>query len=227
MYAYLTWAIIFGFTWLILYKNRPDLRYEMIFSSILFLPFGLTQPLFVPEYWHPIVLFKLFGLFDIESLLWCFFTGGIVAVLYEEIFKIKLGGIKNNKKIRRHAYVIYFFMLLTIVSLILLKHFTNWSIIWSLLIFSMFGFIYFVFTRPDLIKKSIMSGFSFTILYISSLLFINLLFPGFVLNQWNIQGSIGVRIFSIVIEEYIYAFLFGIAWSVVYEEIKNIKLKKI
>ncbi len=226
MYAYLTWAVIFGLIWLILYVHREDLRYEIIFSSLLFLPFGLTQPLFVPEYWNPNVIFRFFGLFDIESLLWCFFTGGIVAVIYEEVFKRTLKVSKYGKKARHHAYFIYFCMISVAISIVFIKNFTNWSVLRSLFIFMIWGFIYFVIYRPDLIQKSIISGFAFMILYIGSLLFVNYVFPGFILTQWNIQGSLGIKIFHIVIEEYLYAFLFGIGWSIVYEEIKNIKLEQ-
>lgn len=226
MNAYFAWVIIFGIVWLVLYLHRKDLRYEILFSSLLLMPFGLTQPLFVPEYWYPHVLYKFFGLFDVESLLWCFFTGGIAAVLYEEIFKVRLGAIRENKKVRHHAYILYFLMLFTVAILILVRCYTDWSVLRTSFIFMIGAFLYFVFSRPDLFKKSIVSGFSFTILYIGSLLLVEMLFPGFVLHEWNIEGSIGIRPFGIVIEEYIYAFLFGIVWSVIYEEIKNIKLRK-
>ena len=141
MNAYLAWVIIFGLVWLILYLHRKDLRYEMLFSSLLLLPFGLTQPLFVPDYWQPDVLYKFFGLFDIESLLWCFFTGGIAAVLYEEIFKIRLVPGKNDKKSRHHAYLIYLFMISSAKALILIKYFTDWSILRTSFIFMIVVFI--------------------------------------------------------------------------------------
>jgi len=224
MYAYLTWATIFGLIWLILFVNRKDLRFEMLFSSLLFLPFGLTQPLFVPEYWNPVVIFKIFGLFDLESLLWCFFTGGIVAVLYEEVFNKRLKVIKSGKKSRRHAYIIYASMILAALAILWIKYFTEWSVLRSLLIIATLIFIYFISTRRDLLKESLAAGLLFTIFYIVSLLFIDLVFPGFIKNQWTIQGTWEIKIFSIYIEEYIYAFLFGISWSIVFEEIKNIKV---
>ena len=47
-------------------------------------PFGLTEPLFVPEYWLPPSLFDLAENtgFDIESLIFCFAIGGMGAVFY-------------------------------------------------------------------------------------------------------------------------------------------------
>jgi hypothetical protein len=50
------------------------------------MPFGLTEPLFVPRYWDPPSLFNLAATtgFDIESLIFCFAIGGIGAVLYDK-----------------------------------------------------------------------------------------------------------------------------------------------
>lgn len=226
MLPYLFWSFILGLIWLLLYLFRQDLRYEMLFSSVLFLPFGLTQPLFVPEYWNPNVIYKFFGIFDIESLLWCFFTGGISAVIYEEIFKRKLGKERMDAKSRHHAYIIYALLLLGVLWMLFIKFFTDFSVLRSSFLFVLCIFIYFIYSRPDLFKSSIFSGVLFSFLYISSLLLVDSLFPGFIANQWTIQGSLGLKLNGIVIEEYIYAFLFGIVWSVIYVEIKNIKFRK-
>lgn len=46
---------------------------------------GLTEPLFVPEYWAPPSLFDLASRtgFDIESFIFSFAIGGIAVVIYE------------------------------------------------------------------------------------------------------------------------------------------------
>ena len=56
----------------------------MLSASLFTMPFGLSEPLFVPEYWNPPSLFDLAQQtgFDIESLIFCFGIGGIGAVLY-------------------------------------------------------------------------------------------------------------------------------------------------
>ncbi len=226
MNAYLAWSLLFGLIWIALWIHRKDLRYEMLFSSILFTPFGLTDPLFIPEYWNPVVLFKVFGLFDIEALIWSFSTGGVVAVLYEEIFKIRLGTPKFNKQARFHAILIYIFMAFSILALILINHATELSTLRSALFLIFLGIIYLIYSRPDLFKKSLVSGIFFTVLYVISLLLINFIFPEFITKQWTLAGSWGITIFSIVLEEYLYAFLFGIFWSIIYEEMKNVRLRK-
>jgi hypothetical protein len=56
----------------------------MLQASVATMPFGLTEPLFVPEYWSPPSLFDLAMRtgFDIESLVFCFALGGIAVILY-------------------------------------------------------------------------------------------------------------------------------------------------
>jgi len=51
----------------------------MLWASLFTMPFGPTDPLFVPEYWSPPSLFDLARTtgFDIESLIFCFDIGGI------------------------------------------------------------------------------------------------------------------------------------------------------
>src|SRR3989338_9560215 len=72
----------------------------MLVVSLLTMPFGLTEPLFVPEYWSPPSLFDLAARtgFDIESLLFCFAIGGIGAVLYETIFRVKHKKLSEKEK---------------------------------------------------------------------------------------------------------------------------------
>ena len=225
MYAFLTWSLLLGLIWLVLYLHRKDLRYEMMFSSFLCLPFGLTAPLFIPEYWDPVVIYKLFGLFDIESLIFCFFTGGIAAVLYEETFKAKLQILKYDKRARFRGNFISFCLLFAAILLVAVNNFTDWSVMRSFFICVILGYMYFMHSRPDLFRKSFITGFIFTFLYVLTLLLINNIFPGFLNHQYNLDGASGT-VFSIIIEEYVYAFLFAIFWSIIYEEMRNVRIKE-
>ena len=56
----------------------------MLRASLLTMPFGLTEALFVPRYWDPPSLFDLAQRtgFDIESLIFSFGIGGVGSVLY-------------------------------------------------------------------------------------------------------------------------------------------------
>ncbi len=87
-YVWFIWSLIILALWAIIYLLRKESRKEMLKMSLITMPFGLTEPLFVPEYWFPPSLFNLAiktG-FDIESLIFSFAIGGIGTVLYNPIF---------------------------------------------------------------------------------------------------------------------------------------------
>ena len=77
---FVIWTVVFIFS---------RTKKEMLIVSALTMLLGLTEPIFVPEYWSPPSLFNLAlrtG-FDIESLIFSFVIGGIGAAIYETIFK--------------------------------------------------------------------------------------------------------------------------------------------
>ncbi|MBI2888977.1 MAG: hypothetical protein HYY10_03595 [Candidatus Liptonbacteria bacterium] len=224
MYAYLTSSVIFGLIWLALFLYRKDLRYEILFVSFLFLPFGFTQPLFVPEYWNPAVIHKFFGLFDVESLLHTFFIGGVAASLYEEIFGYALVPSRRFHPRRAHAYMIYGSLLLSTAVLVFVKLYTSYSVLWAWFIVVTLLAPYFLVTRPDLAKPSALAGVTFMALYVLVLRFVDFAFGGFIVREWNFQGTWGVLVLGIPLEEYIYGFFLGMVFGTVYEEVKNLKL---
>lgn len=196
----------------------------MIFISILFLPFGLAQALFVPDYWYPQVIYKFFGLFDIESLLFSFFMGGIAATLYQELFNYHLRKSKKRLAPRYHNYIIYFSLIFFSGLLIIIKLFTTLSVLRTSFIIILILTPYFLIARRDLWRVSLVGGLVFTIFYILFLYSISLVFPDFIVKEWNPNGLLGIYLLKIPIEEYLYSFFTGLVGSVIFEEIKNIKL---
>ena len=95
-YAYFIGCLIFLVVWLLFFVLRKDLSKEMIFGSLLAMPFGLSESLWVPEYWNPPSLFNLISNYGvgIESFLLFFICGGTAAVIYEIIFKKKIVKIR-------------------------------------------------------------------------------------------------------------------------------------
>ncbi len=77
-HVWLIWSSAFLVPWVALYLAYPRHRRVMVRASLLTMPFGLTEPLFVPEYWNPPSLFGLAQRtgFDVESLIFCFAIGG-------------------------------------------------------------------------------------------------------------------------------------------------------
>jgi hypothetical protein len=58
-YVWLVWSSVFLVPWLAAFAAFPRHRKAMLWASLFTTPFGLTEPLFVPEYWSPPSLFDL------------------------------------------------------------------------------------------------------------------------------------------------------------------------
>ena len=93
--------LLFGI-WIVVFVFNKKVRREMFIVSLFTMPFGLTEPIFVPRYWSPPSLFNLAANtgFDIESLIFSFAIGGIGSVLYETIFKSGHEKIHIKKSLR-------------------------------------------------------------------------------------------------------------------------------
>src|SRR3990170_4850098 len=107
MHEWLTFSLILLGIWFVIFLVRPFVRREMFWVSLFTMPIGLTEPLFVPAYWNPPSLFDFAAKtgFDLESLIFSFAIGGIVAVLYEAIFKVKhLRMTEKEMHSRRHRF---------------------------------------------------------------------------------------------------------------------------
>src|SRR3989338_266302 len=105
MLEWLVLSLIFLAIWLIIFFLNKKSRKEMFLVSLFTMPFGLTEPLFVPEYWNPPSLFNLASTtgFDIESLIFSFAIGGIGSVIYDAIFKARHKKMPKAE-IKRHRF---------------------------------------------------------------------------------------------------------------------------
>ncbi len=234
MNAWLTFSLILLGIWFVIWITKPSLRKEMMWVSILTAPFGLTEPIFVPEYWNPPSLFNLAAKtgFDIESLIFCFAVGGIGTILYESVFKVKHEKMSKHemhgKKHRFHKLALSS----PIIVFLPLYFLTNLNPIYSASIAMLIGGIATILCRPDLKKKIIVGGILFLCLYFIFFLFFNLVYPGVVQEVWNLSAISGILVFGVPFEELLFAFTFGMMWSSVYEHIlwyrtKMVKKKEV
>src|SRR3989338_1449230 len=227
MNEWLIFSLLFFGIWIVIFIAMPRVRREMFFVSLFTMPLGLTEPLFVPEYWNPPSLFNLAATtgFDIESLIFCFAIGGIGAVLYEAIFKGRyLKMSKHERRTKKHKFHI-FVLLSPIIIFLPLQLFANLNPIYSASISMFIGSIAAIFCRPDLKKKIIIGGILFLGLYFLFFLSFNIIYPYAIEKFWNLSAISGVLILGIPIEELLFAFTFGMLWASYYEHIKWFKLK--
>lgn len=230
-YVWFIWSLIIFGLWAVIYLARKDFRKEMLKMSWITMPFGLTEPLFVPEYWFPPSLFNIAEKtgFDIESLIFSFAIGGIGTVLYKLIFQQSLSEIPHTeRRDQRHRLHVYMLFVPVIVFLVLAL-FTSLNHIYCGIIALFLGGLATLYCRPDLKGKILVGGTLFTLLYFIYFGSILLFYPQFVILYWNLDNLTHILFLGIPIEELLFAFTFGMFWSGLYEHLywrKLIKLGK-
>jgi len=213
--------------WLVIYIARPALRREMLRVSLFTMPFGLTEPLFVPRYWTPPALFNLAARtgFDLESFIFCFATGGIASVLYEAVFKVRQRRMRRGE-IRRESNALHRIAILSpLVIFFGLDFLTGMNPIYSASIAMLTGGALTMLCRPDLKRNVVVGGLMYTGFYFLFFLFVNFTDPAFI-NSWNLPAISGILVFGVPAEELLDAFAFGMMWSSVYEHVLHIRLEK-
>jgi hypothetical protein len=190
----------------------------MLWASVFTMPFGLTEPLFVPSYWNPPSLFDLARTtgFDIESLVFSFGIGGVAAVLYNAITRRRLEAIhadhrgEPRHRFHRWALVAPF---LAFVPLYLLP----WNPIDAAVAAMTLGSAAAVWCRLDLSMKILASGGLFLAYYILFLLGLEWSAPGYIARVWNLEALSGIRLGVMPLEELLFAVAFGMYWAGIYE----------
>ncbi len=217
-YVWITWASAFLIPWVIIFLAFPEYRKAMLWASLFTMPFGLTEPIFVPEYWFPPSLFDLAintG-FDIESLVFCFGIGGVSAVLYNIASRKSLLDVPDTERklsIHRHHYKA---LAAPFISFPLL-YFFPWNPIYPSIVAMIIGAIANIWCRPDLKKKTWIGGILFLIYYAIFLAGLEWSAPGYIDRYWNLDALTGITIFFMPLEELLFAIAFGMYWSGVYE----------
>ena len=164
--------------------------------------------------------------FDIESIIFSFAVGGLAAILYESIFKVK--HIEMTKEECHHKRHRLHLLALSspFVIFIILAIATNWNHIYCAIAAMFLGGIAALLCRPDLKKKIWAGGLLFLVLYFIIFLSLVKVFPGYVKNVWNLSHISGILILGIPVEELFFAFALGMLWSSLYEHIYWFRLVK-
>lgn len=217
-YVWLVWSSAFLLPWVLLYRLFPQHRAVMWRASLFMLPFGLTEPIFVPEYWNPPSLFELAQKtgFDIESFIFSFAIGGIAAVLYNIIMhkRIEIFSLteRHHKSHRWHQFAIVLpFTLFPIL------YFLPWNPIHAGIAAMLLGAIATILCRPDLKSNTLVGGILFFTFYTIFLLGLKWSAPGYIEQVWNFKALTGVQIYGLPLEELLFGFSFGLMWTGIYE----------
>lgn len=219
-YIWFLWAASFLIPWMLLYLLYPLHRRIMIQVSLATMPFGLTEPLFVPEYWSPPSLFDLARRtgFDIESLIFCFAIGGIGVMLYNGLTQQRLQPLpaeyRHHPMHRHHRLA-----LATPFIVFPILYFLPWNPIYPAVAAMVAGATANILCRPDLARKTWIGGILFLVLYILWVGGLEVFAPGYIDAVWNLGNLSGIVMVTIPLEEYLFAFSFGMYWAGVYEHL--------
>lgn len=217
-YVWLIWSSAFLVPWVIIYWAFPLHQKAMLWASLFTMPFGLSEPLFVPEYWLPPSLFDLAERtgFDIESLIFCFGIGGVSSVLYNLLTRQiphDVSATKQQQPLHRHHYSALAAPFVTFPVL----YFFPWNPIYPSIIAMGAGALANVLCRPDLKRKICIGGVLFLVYYAIFLVGLEWTAPGYIERVWNLSDLSGLSVIFMPIEELLFAVAFGMYWSGVYE----------
>lgn len=217
-YVWLIWSLAFLTPWVLLYWAKPVFRREMLRVSLATSLLGLSEPIFVPEYWNPPSLFDLAQRtgFDIESLVFCFAIGGIGAVMYNALANRGLSEMshteRHNGRHRWHRLAISA-PFLSFPAL----YFLPWNPIYPGIASLVIGGIANVLCRPDLLRNTLIGGGLFLSFYAIFMLLLIFFVPGYIEQVWNLPAISGVLLAGIPLEELAFGFAFGLYWAGIYE----------
>lgn len=219
-YVWLIWSSAFLVPWAALYLVFPLHRRVMLWTSVFTAPFGLTEPLFVPEYWNPPSLFNLAQRtgFDIESLIFCFGIGGVGAVLYNVLTRRRLLPVAATER-HHHRHRLHPLALAAPVGAFPALYLLPWNPIYPGIAAMITGAVAAVLCRPDLRMKTLVGGTLFLGYYVVFMLALKWLAPGYIEQVWNLGALTGITLYGIPIEELLFGFAFGAYWAGVYEHV--------
>ncbi len=219
-YVWLIWSLAFLIPWVAVYWAAPTYRSVMLKASLITMLFGLTEPIFVPEYWSPPSLFNLAietG-FDIESLIFCFGIGGIGAVAYNVVTRQRLQPIPLTARLsQRHNHHLFAITVPFIVFPVLMLF--DWNPIYPAIMAMIAGGIANSWCRPDLALKSFWGSVLFLVYYAIFVLGLESIAPGYIERVWNLDALSGLFLIGIPLEELLFAASFGYYWTGIYEHL--------
>ena len=222
MYGYLIGDLIFLAIWLVLFIMRKDLRHEMLVMSVLIGVISVVTEYcwYTKDWWRPEAIPGIW--IGFEHFLMGFGSGGIIASIYEEVFKKRLYKRTSKKYSPRGSLVLLMLAWFTSV-LFWTFHITSfWSSTVAMIVIALLMFYY----RRDLLAAGFLTGLCMVIVSLPMYWGILLIYPHWVQETYLFNYLSGILVFGIPIEELVFWFLAGFLWGPFYEYWKGEKFRK-
>lgn len=218
-YAYAVGCLFLLASWLLVFLWRKDLRREMVWATIIGLPFGFIDYLLVPNYWHPSSLFGLMEKYGVglESFVFMGLMSGLSSVFYEFTTGVHA---PYGRPSRVHHFGP---VLLSLTSFLVFSALFPWRVIYVFMTSGFIGAISLGLLRPDLWGVMLWGGCIFAIFYTAVFLLVNVLFPGLVSVVYSVDDLWGIYVVGVPLEEIAVGFFVGGFWGAVYQYIKGLR----
>jgi hypothetical protein len=219
-YVWLTWSGLFFLVWVVLFVRWPRYRLLMWWSSLLAVPFGLSEPFFLLHYWHPPSLFNLTHTVhaDLETFLFCFSIGGTASVGYHVVtgrpLVLRPRVARDDRSLVRYSLALAVPVPAFGAALLL-----TGEIIWAGVAGFLAGVVGRLASRPDLAAKTLEGGALFFGYYAMMLFLLTRMEPGYIDLAWNAHGPAAVRWFGLPLTELLFGLCFGLYWSGLVEQL--------
>jgi hypothetical protein len=220
-YSWFAGSLIFLAAWTALYIFAREHRVQMVWGTLLAIPFAFTGFLFIPEYWSPPSLFDLaqrFGI-SIEDVLWSGAVGGIASSVSEIVFHERLQEMRQRSGERRYGPL--FVMVGVFLALEFLRPADS---IYNMIIAFAAGAGLIAIMRRDLIGRMARGAAIFAVVYLLLFVWFLSLYPEFIPRYYNIPRLLGIYILGVPVEEPLFAFSGGAVWTVFYEYVHAYRL---
>lgn len=220
---YLIVSSIILLVWLLLFVLRKDVRKEMLFVSILVAIAGLFAELLIwtNDWWHPQTITNT--IIGIEDFMYGFGTGGIAAIIYEEVFRRRhYKDVRLNIKPFIVVFPSVLFIILFFTLFFIFKLHSFYSNIFAYIV--AIAIIYTL--RKDLIIYSLLSGSLLTLVSMPFYWIAILLDPNIISNTWFLHELSGKLILGIPIEDLVWLYFTGLLIGPLYEFVFGYGVRK-
>ncbi len=224
-FVYLFLCIVAFLVWAIAFTLRKDLRKEMLIMSGIVGFFGITQFLYVGEYWTPTYVFPIFGgLIGVEDfLLASFFYGGVGSVLYLYLINRRFICTPHSRTLKSMA-ICGISLVAGILAYLVLTYGTSINIIYTTTIALLVPVVVLVIFHPSFFRLAFTNGLLMGLLAVGILAATNALFPGYIESTWNLSVLSGLLWAGVPIEEFLFHFAAGGSFAVGYECLFNCRI---
>jgi hypothetical protein len=215
-YAYLILGLLLLLVWLLFFFLRKDVRREMMLTSLIFGIGGvLAEHIYVRDWWHPLTVTGT--QLGFEDFLFGFTTGGVASVVYEVLFRRRLGRTKSKRLLSQtHLIDAFIILLLSII-------FFGGTIFFGLntLQASLIGYgtpiLLMYYRRPDLIADSLISGVSLLAIIFVIYTILGILCPGWISSFWAFKNVPPLIFLNVPIDDLIWYLFTGAYIGILYE----------